>query len=150
MRQRRARGVERGQHVQRIHALPGLDVAVPIVSIGKAAGNVDERVEPAEMRRRGVDRRLGLRRVGQIDAAEFDSVRRSPGSARAHGRCRQPARRALRDLGDDLAKRTECARHDNDFSVHMLSIVTAPTSRRRIGLAMAAASRLGYNATLDR
>jgi len=36
---------------------------------GKAAGDVDQRIQPAEMRRRGIDRLAGLRRVGEVDAA---------------------------------------------------------------------------------
>jgi hypothetical protein len=76
MRDRRARGIQRGEHVERVHALPGFRIALGDRLERKAAGDIDQRIEPAEMRRGRIDRLLGLRRIGQIDAAEFDAIRR--------------------------------------------------------------------------
>ena len=49
MRDRRARGVERGGDVERIHPLPGLGVTVGNRLEREAAGDVDQRIELAEM-----------------------------------------------------------------------------------------------------
>jgi len=40
----------------------------------KAAGDIDKRIEPAELRRDGVDGFFGLGRIRKIDAAEFDPI----------------------------------------------------------------------------
>ena len=67
----------------------------------------------------GVDRLLGLRRIGQIDAAKFDAGRPSPaicdcGVIHA-GHPRAAGQRGFRD---HPAERARGAGHDNDFSVH--------------------------------
>ena len=118
MRQRGARGVERGQDVERIHALPARAVAVGDRLEGEAAGDVDQRVEPAEMRRRGLDRLFRLRGIREIDAAELDPLRR-----RCCLRWRMvdagDARAALdRGVRDDPAQRAQRAGDGDDFSVH--------------------------------
>ena len=74
MRNRHARGIECGRNVERIHALPRLRIAFGDRLVGKSAGNVDQHVEPAEMRRRVVDRLFRRCGVGQVDAAEFELV----------------------------------------------------------------------------
>src|SRR6266702_3498431 len=118
MRDCRARGVQRSRDVERVQSLPGLWVAVCNRLKGKAAGDVDQRIELAEMRGRLVDRLLGLGRIGQIDAAEFNPLGRR-GRLRAcvidagdAGALRQ------RFLGDHLAERARRAGDDDDFSVH--------------------------------
>ena len=50
MRYRRSRGVQRGQHVKRIHALPGFHITVGDRLECKAAGDIDQRVQLAKMR----------------------------------------------------------------------------------------------------
>ncbi len=112
------RGVERRHHVHRIHALPGRGIAVAHRLEGEAAGDVDQPVEPAEMRGRLVDRSGRMHGVGEVDATEFDTIGRrrklrggviDAGDARA-------AREGLR--GDHFAKRAEGAGDDDGFSVH--------------------------------
>ena len=78
MRDRRLRGIQRGQDVERIHPLPGFRIAFGNRLERKAAGDIDQRIEPAEMRRGGVDGLFGLGRIGEIDAAEFNPVGRRP------------------------------------------------------------------------
>ena len=70
------------------------------------------------MRRDRIDGLFGLRRIGKIDAAEFDPVvgRRDLRRRVIHaGHPRAPRQRHLRD---HLAQRARGAGHDNDFSVH--------------------------------
>ena len=74
MRYRRARRIQCGEHVQRIHSLPGLRIAVDDGLEGKTAGDVNQRVDPAEVRRDGVNGCLGRCRLGQVDAAYFDAI----------------------------------------------------------------------------
>ena len=115
---RRPRRIQRGQHVERIHALPGFRVALGDRLERKAAGDIDQRIQLAEMRRDGVDGLLGLRGVGKIDAAEFDAVGRRRDLRRRvidAGDPRAPRQRRFRD---HLAERAQGAGHDNDFSVH--------------------------------
>ena len=98
--------------------MPGLDVAVADGFEGKAAGDVDQRVQPAEMLGGSLDRRLRLCRVGEVDAADLDALSRY---RHLRGRmidARNPRAARYRDVGDDLAKRAERAGHDNDFSLH--------------------------------
>jgi hypothetical protein len=45
------------------HALPGFRVALGDRLVRKTAGDIDQRIEPAEVRRDGVDGFLGLGRV---------------------------------------------------------------------------------------
>ena len=105
-------------HVDRVKVLPGFRVAVGDGLEREGAGDIDEGVEPAEMRGRRVDGLQGLRRVGQIDAAEIDPVRRgagfrgSPVDAGHSG--------AARDGGgrDHLAQRAGGSGDDDGFSVH--------------------------------
>ncbi|MGY4454598.1 hypothetical protein ACVWZR_009258 [Bradyrhizobium sp. i1.3.1] len=125
MRQRRVRGVEGRQHVERMHALPRLDVAVAHGLEREAAGDVDQRIQPAEVLCRRLDRRLRLCWVGQINAADLD----------AFGRCRHLRGRVIdaghtraarqRCLGDNLAKGAERARHDQNLALHRRSPGTA-------------------------
>ena len=61
---------------------------------GEAAGDVDQRVQPAEMRADGIDRLSGLGGVGEVDAAELEPVRR----------CRNLRRRVI-DAGNPRAAR---------------------------------------------
>ena len=111
-----------------MHALPRLDVAVTDGLEGKAAGDVDQGVQPAEMLCGSLDRRLRLRRVGQVDAADLDALGRR---RQLRGRvidAGDPRAARLRDVGDHLAKRAERAGHDNDFSLH--DTLHRSTSRR--------------------
>ena len=121
MRYRRSRGVQRGQHVKRIHALPGFHIAVGDRLECKAAGDIDQRVQLAKMRRGGIDRLFGLRRVREVDAADLDPVR---------GHCclrwriidaRHPGATRERLFCDYLPKRAQGAGHHNYFSVHDLA-----------------------------
>src|SRR5258708_4808412 len=84
----------------------------------KSAGNIDQRVDRAEMSGGGIDRFFRLCCISQIDAAEFDPL----------GCCRE-LRRSMIDagdsraprkgfLGDHLAKRAQRACDDNDFTLH--------------------------------
>jgi hypothetical protein len=114
----RARGVECGDDVHRIHALPGLRIAVDDLLERKAAGDVDERIEPAEMRRRGVDRLFCLGRIGQIDAAEFDPIWRRWNLGRRVVDGRDPRAACQRLVSDHRSERAQRAGDDNDFSVH--------------------------------
>ena len=118
MRDRGARGVQRGRHVDRVKALPGFWVAVGDRLERERAGDIDEDVEPAEMRGRRVDGLQGLRRVGQIDAAEFDPVGRR--AAFRVGIVDAGHSGAARDGGvrDHLAQCAGCSGDDDDFSVH--------------------------------
>ena len=118
MRDRRARGIQRGRDVERIHALPGFRIALGDGLEGKAAGNVDQRIELAEMRGGGVDRLPGLRGIGQVDAAEFDPLRRRRHLRRCMIDAGDTGAARQRFLGDDLAERARRAGDDNDFSVH--------------------------------
>ena len=118
MRDRRARGIQRGLDIESIHALPGLGIAIGDGLEGKSAGNIDQRVDRAEMSGGGIDRFFRLCCISQIDAAEFDPL----------GCCRE-LRRSMIDtgdsraprkgfLGDHLAKRAQRACDDNDFTLH--------------------------------
>ena len=85
------------------------------VSKRKAAGDVDQRVELAEMRCRGIDRLLGLGRVGQVDAAEFEQICRG-----------RDLRRRMVDAGDPGAARQRLV-HDHPDRAH-----PARPSRQRL------------------
>ena len=74
MRDRRARGIQRGLDIESIHALPGLEIAIGDGLEGKPAGDIDQRVDRAEMSGGGIDRRFRLCCISQIDAAEFDPL----------------------------------------------------------------------------
>ncbi len=90
-----------------------------MVSKVKSAGNIDQRVDRAEMSGgSGIDRFFRLCCISRIDAAEFDPL----------GCCRE-LRRGMIDtgdsraprkgfLGDHLAKRAQRACDDNDFTLH--------------------------------
>src|SRR5262249_25479402 len=97
---------------------PALDVAVGEGLEGEAAGDIDQRIEPAEMRCGCVDRLLGRSRVRKIDAAELDPL----GRGRHLRRCVIDAGDAratfLRGFGDHPAERAQRSRDDDDFSVH--------------------------------
>ena len=102
-----------------MHALPALEIAVGNRLEGKAAGDIDERIDLAEMRRGGIDRLFGLRAVGEVDAAEFDPLG-SCGDLR--GRMIDAGHpRAARDRGfrDHLAERAQRAGDDDHFSIHL-------------------------------
>ena len=101
MGDRGARRVQRGHDVERIHPLPGLGIAVGHRLERKSAGDVDQRIELAEMRRGGGDRFPGLRGVGQVDAAKLKRV----------GRGRNLRRRMI-DAGDPRAER-QCLFRDD-------------------------------------
>ena len=118
MRDRRARGVQRGHDVERVHPLPGLGIAVRHRLEGEAAGDVDQRIELAEMRRGGIDCFPGLGRIGQVDAAEFEQISRGRGLRRRMIDACNPGAPRQRFVHDHPAERTQRARHDNDFSVH--------------------------------
>src|SRR6516165_8146610 len=57
-----------------MHALPGRRLSVADGLEGEAAGDIDQRIELAEMVGHGIDGLLGLRGVRQIDAADFEVV----------------------------------------------------------------------------
>ena len=118
MRDRRARGVQRGHDVERVHPLPGLGIAVRHRLEGEAAGDVDQRIELAEMRRRGINCFPGMGRIGQIDAAEFKQVCRGWDLRRRMIDACNPGAPRQRFVNDHLAERAQRARHDNDFSIH--------------------------------
>src|SRR5262245_12331786 len=113
MRDRGARGVERCRDIQRIHALPGPWITVSDRLEGKAASDIDQRIQFAEMRGGRVDCFFGLRGVGEVDATEFEALRRwcrvrgGVIASRHAGASRQ------RGLHDDLAKRARRAGYDD-------------------------------------
>src|SRR6516164_621915 len=87
----------------------------------KSAGNIDQRVDSAEMSGGGVDRFFRLCCISQVDAAELDPF----------GCCRE-LRRSMIDtshsrtprkgfLGDHLAKRAQRTGDDSDFTLHKWS-----------------------------
>ena len=142
MGKRGARGVQRGQHVHRIHPLPGVGLAIGDPLEGKAAGDIYQRVQLAEMRRRRIDRLFGLRRIGEIDAAELEPFEgRQRLRQRAIDACHAGATRERR-LRDDLAERAERTGDDKDFSIHL---VVAFENRKKSG---PAADQLGLQITL--
>ena len=104
--------------VERVHPLPGFRIALGDRLEGKAAGDVDQRIEPAEMRRDGVDGFFGLGRIGEIDAAEFDPICRCRDLRRCVIDAGDPGAPRQRHFRDHLAERARGAGHDNDFSVH--------------------------------
>jgi len=84
----------------------------------KAAGDIDQRMDRAEMRRDSVDGLFGLNRVGKIDAADIDPIFCRSDLCRCvihAGDARTPRQRHFRN---DLAQRARSAGDDNDFSVH--------------------------------
>jgi hypothetical protein len=104
-----------------MHALPGFRIALGDRLECKAAGDIDQRIDLAEMQSDGVDGLFGLRRIRQVDAAELDPVRR-----RRDLRCPvihpgHPGAPRQRHFRNHLAKRARGAGHDNDFSVHVWS-----------------------------
>ena len=109
--------IQRRLDIESVHALPGFGIAVGNGLEGKSAGNIDQHIDCAEMRRRGIDRLFRLGGVGQVDAAQFDPL----------GGCRELRRRMIdaRDaraarkcgLGDHLAKSAQRAGDDNDFTL---------------------------------
>ena len=118
MRDRRARGIERGEHVDRVQPLPGFRIAVGDGFERKRAGDIDEDVEPAEMRRDRVDGLLGLRRVGQIDAAKLHALGRIRDLRFGVIHAGHPRAAGQRGFRDHLAERARGAGDDYDFSVH--------------------------------
>ena len=87
MRDRRSRRIQGGEHVERIHALPGLRVALGDPLERKAAGDIDQRIDPAEMRRDRVDGALdggeGVEAEDQAAAQGIVVGRRADGAAEA-------------------------------------------------------------------
>src|SRR5207244_10724634 len=109
--------------------LPGFNITVGDRLECKAAGDIDQRVQLAKMRRGGIDRLFGLRRVREVDTADLDTVR---GRGCLRWRvidARHPGATRERLFCDHLAKRAQGAGHANDFSVDDLaSGAVAPPS----------------------
>ncbi|MEH2627448.1 hypothetical protein V1292_005503 [Bradyrhizobium sp. AZCC 1719] len=88
------------------------------VSKAKAAGDVDQRIKLAEMRGGSVDGLFGYRGIGEVDAADFEQIRRGGDLRRGVIDTCNPGALRQRFVHDHPAERTQRARHDNDFSVH--------------------------------
>ena len=125
IRQRSLRRIQRRFHVQRVHAVPGVDIAVRDRLPHECARDVEHRVDPAELAMHGVERVHGGLRIDEIDAAEPQRGGRHVGQRVRVGRG------AAADQRDAGASRAEpCRRRDaemaeaagdrDDFSVDML------------------------------
>ncbi len=101
--------------VERVHPLPGLGIAVGHRLEGEAAGDVDQRIELAEMRRGGVDGLPGLGGIGEVDAAEFEQISRGRDLGRRMIDAGNPGAPRQRLVHDHPAERAQRTRHDNDF-----------------------------------
>ena len=124
-----ARGIHRSHYVDGVEPLPCLRIAFGNGLKRKRSGDIDERIEPSEMRCRRADGLCGLCGIGQVDAAKFEPLggraRRCrgmidashPGAARDGGAC------------DHLAQRAGRAGDDDDFSVHKRSPETNGCNR---------------------
>ena len=115
MRDRRARGVQRGGDVEFVHALPGFRIAVGDGLEGKTARDVDQGIEPAEMCGDLIDRALGLRGIREVDAAEREPPRRRRvlrGRVIDTGNACAARQRRFRNHG---AKRSGRTGHDDDL-----------------------------------
>lgn len=87
----------------------------------KGSGDIDQHVQPAEMRGHGIDRLRGLIGIGEIDATEMKLL----GGRRNRRGCMIDCGhfRAPRNCGvhNDLAEGARGTGDDDDFSVHCMS-----------------------------
>jgi len=98
--------------------LPCFGVAVGYRLERERASDIDQNVEPAEMRSRRIDGPQGLFWIRQIDPAEFDPV---GGSTAVYSSAVDAGYLgAARDGGvrDDLAKCAGASSDDDDLSMH--------------------------------